>query len=45
MTATRLERWEHKAEWPLAACAVAFLALYSFEVLAEPLAVVTLPFL
>lgn len=36
MTATQLQRWESRAEWPLAACAVAFLALYSFEVLAEP---------
>ncbi|MEI6253874.1 MAG: ion channel [Mycobacteriaceae bacterium] len=36
MTAARLERWESRAEWPLAACAVAFLVLYSWEVLAEP---------
>lgn len=36
MTATQLERWERRAEWPLAACAVAFLALYSVDVLVEP---------
>jgi voltage-gated potassium channel len=36
MTETRLQRWENRAEWPLAICAVAFLALYSIEVLAEP---------
>jgi Beta-lactamase enzyme family len=31
-----LERWEHRAEWPLAAVAVVFLAAYSLEVLAQP---------
>ena len=31
-----LQRWETASEWPLAACAVAFLVLYSIEVLAEP---------
>ena len=36
MTETRLQRWEARAEWPLAACAVAFLILYSVEVLGEP---------
>lgn len=33
---TRLQRWESKAEWALAGCAVAFLVLYSIEVLALP---------
>lgn len=36
MTETRLQRWENAAEWPLAACAIAFLVLYSIEVLDEP---------
>jgi voltage-gated potassium channel len=31
-----LSRWEHRAEWPLAAVAIVFLAAYSFEVLAQP---------
>lgn len=33
---TRLQRWESKAEWGLAACALVFLVLYSIEVLALP---------
>lgn len=33
---SRLERWESHAEWPLAAIAVIFLAVYSVQVLAEP---------
>lgn len=33
---TRLERFERRAEWPLAAFALAFLGLYTFLVLAEP---------
>lgn len=36
MNLTPLQRWEARSEWPLAGCAVAFLALYSVEVLAEP---------
>ncbi|BBZ32093.1 potassium channel family protein [Mycolicibacterium confluentis] len=32
----RLDRWEHRAEWPLAAIALVFLAAYSLEVLAAP---------
>ncbi len=32
----RLDRWERRAEWPLAAIALVFLAAYSFEVLAAP---------
>ena len=36
MILTRLQRWESQAEWALAACAVAFLVLYSVEVLALP---------
>ncbi len=36
MSAAGLQRWEDASEWPLAACAMAFLALYSVEVLAEP---------
>lgn len=36
MSAAGLQRWENASEWPLAACAAAFLALYSVEVLAEP---------
>ena len=32
----RLDRWEHRAEWPLAAVAALFLAAYSIEVLAQP---------
>ena len=34
MLQTRLQRWESKAEWALAGCAVAFLVIYSYEVLA-----------
>ncbi len=30
---TRLERWEHSVEWPMAALAVLFLAVYATEVL------------
>ncbi|BBY66790.1 potassium channel family protein [Mycolicibacterium helvum] len=33
---TRLQRWETQAEWPLAACAAVFLALFSVKVLAQP---------
>jgi len=33
---TPLQRWEKRAEWPLAACAVAFLVFFSVEVLAQP---------
>lgn len=33
---TRLERFEQRTDWPLAAAALVFLALYSVEVLAEP---------
>ena len=36
MLETRLQRWENKAEWALAACAVIFLVLYTYEVLGEP---------
>lgn len=36
MNQTRLQQWEDRAEWPLAVCAIAFLVLYSVEVLAEP---------
>ncbi len=37
MTApSRLERFEQRTEWPLAAIAVLFLVLYSIRVLAEP---------
>lgn len=32
----RLQRWERVTEWPLAAVAVAFLAVYSAQVLARP---------
>jgi len=32
----RLERYEHRTEWPLAGVAVLFLALYSVQVLAAP---------
>ncbi|MGY4712806.1 potassium channel family protein [Mycolicibacterium sp. CBM1] len=35
-TESRLQRWESLAEWPLAAIAAVFLALYSVEVLAQP---------
>lgn len=31
-----LDRWEHRAEWPLAAIATVFLAAYSIDVLAQP---------
>ncbi len=33
---SRLQRWESLAEWPLAACAAVFLALFSVKVLAQP---------
>lgn len=36
MLQTRLQRWESKAEWALASCALAFLILYTYEVLGEP---------
>lgn len=32
----RLERYEHRTEWPLAAVGIMFLALYSVQVLAVP---------
>jgi voltage-gated potassium channel len=32
----RLTRWEQRAEWPLAAVAIAFLAVYSVQVLGRP---------
>lgn len=35
-TESRLQRWESLAEWPLAAIAAVFVALYSVQVLAEP---------
>jgi len=33
---TRLARFEHRTEWPLAAVAIFFLALYSVQVLSRP---------
>ena len=36
MTETRLERYEKSTDWPLAAVALTFLALYSVRVLAQP---------
>jgi voltage-gated potassium channel len=33
---TRLQRWEALSEWPLAASAAVFLALFSVQVLAQP---------
>lgn len=30
---TRLERWEHKAEWPMAAIALVFLAAYAIPII------------
>ena len=33
---SRLERYEQRTEWPLAAVAILFLALYSVQVLAAP---------
>lgn len=35
-TESRLQRWESLAEWPLAVIAVAFLVLFSVQVLAQP---------
>jgi voltage-gated potassium channel len=35
-TQDRLEKWDHRAEWALAAVAVVFLATYSIEVLVQP---------
>jgi len=32
----RLDRWERRAEWPLAAVAIAFLTVYSVQVLGRP---------
>lgn len=32
----RIARWERRAEWPLACCALIFLGLYSVDVLGEP---------
>ncbi len=36
MPQTRIDRFEHRTEWPLAAVAILFLALYSVQVLLEP---------
>jgi len=36
VTADRLQQWERRAEWPLAACAAAFLVVYSVSVLDQP---------
>ena len=33
---TRLQRWDRRAEWPLAAAAVVYLVLFSRQVLVEP---------
>jgi voltage-gated potassium channel len=33
---SRAQRWATRAEWPLAGCAVAFLALYTVDVFGEP---------
>jgi voltage-gated potassium channel len=33
---TRRELWEHRTEWPLAVVAVAFLTMYSVQVLTRP---------
>jgi voltage-gated potassium channel len=33
---TRLERWDHRTDWPLAGVALTFLALYSAKVLLRP---------
>jgi voltage-gated potassium channel len=35
-TETTLQRWERRAEWPLAVAAITFLVLFSTQVLAEP---------
>ncbi|MUL64216.1 ion transporter [Mycobacterium sp. CBMA 234] len=35
-TQDRLDSWEHRAEWPLAAVAALFLAAYSVDVLVQP---------
>jgi voltage-gated potassium channel len=32
----RLDKWERRTEWPLAAVAIVFLAAYAIDVLAEP---------
>lgn len=32
----RLDRWEHRAEWPLAAAALVFIVAYSIDVLVQP---------
>ncbi|MFN3001653.1 potassium channel family protein [Mycolicibacterium wolinskyi] len=36
MQQRRLDNWEHRAEWPLAAVAAVFLAAYTVEVLVQP---------
>jgi voltage-gated potassium channel len=36
VTTQRLDRWEARAEWPLASVAAVFLAAYSVEVLVQP---------
>ena len=33
---SNLQRWERYAEWPLAAAALVFLGLFSFQVLVQP---------
>jgi voltage-gated potassium channel len=33
---SRLQRWERRTEWPLAAVAITFLIVYSIQVLVEP---------
>lgn len=35
-TQDRLDKWDHRAEWALAAVALVFLATYSIEVLVQP---------
>jgi hypothetical protein len=35
-SSSRLERWDSRAEWPLAGVAAVFLVLYSVQVLAQP---------
>src|SRR5271167_3592131 len=35
-SSSRLERWDSRAEWPLAGVAVVFLVVYSVKVLAQP---------
>src|ERR1700676_5086680 len=35
-SSSRLQRWDSRAEWPLAGVAVVFVAVYSLQVLAQP---------